>query len=105
MCVPAVNLKDCLQYSNVNMVTCGGQASIPISYAIAKIHQDIEYIEVVSSIASRSAGPATRANLDEYIHTTEEGNAWFSKSKKVKAILNLNPAQPCIDMQTTVLPK
>ncbi|NLL13011.1 MAG: acetaldehyde dehydrogenase (acetylating) [Fibrobacter sp.] len=105
MCVPAVNLKDCLQYSNVNMVTCGGQASIPISYAIAKIHQDIEYIEVVSSIASRSAGPATRANLDEYIHTTEEGNAWFSKSKKVKAILNLNPAQPCIDMQTTVFAK
>ncbi len=105
MCVPAVNLTDCLKSSNVNMVTCGGQASIPISHAISLVQKNIEYIEIVSSIASRSAGPATRANLDEYIETTEEGNQNFSGCTKVKAILNLNPAQPCIDMQTTIFVK
>jgi len=105
MCVPAVNLKECLSLDNVNMITCGGQASIPISFAISQVQKNIDYIEIVSSIASRSAGPATRANLDEYIQTTEEGNSTFSKCKHVKAILNLNPAQPCIDMQTTVFVK
>lgn len=105
MCVPAVNLNDCLKSSNVNMITCGGQASIPVSHAISLVQQNIDYIEIVSSIASRSAGPATRANLDEYIETTEEGNQKFSGCKKVKAILNLNPAQPCIDMQTTIFVK
>lgn len=105
MCVPAVNLDQCIKYDNVNMVTCGGQASIPISYAISLVQNNIDYLEIVSSIASRSAGPATRANLDEYINTTEEGNSKFSGCKKVKAILNLNPAQPCIDMQTTVFAK
>ncbi len=84
------------------MVTCGGQASIPIAYAMAEALSEIEYIEVVSSIASRSAGPATRINLDEYIETTENGIQKFSGCKKAKAILILNPAQPCIDMQTTI---
>jgi acetaldehyde dehydrogenase len=65
----------------------------------------IDYIEVISSIASKSAGPATRANLDEYVHTTEEGILKFSKCKRSKAILNLNPAQPCINMQTTIFAK
>jgi acetaldehyde dehydrogenase (acetylating) len=102
MCVPAVNLQNCINLDNVNMITCGGQASIPISYAIAQVQKNIEYIEIVSSIASRSAGPATRANLDEYIETTEKGNRTFSGCRNVKAILNLNPAQPCIDMQTTI---
>ncbi|WGU93820.1 acetaldehyde dehydrogenase (acetylating) [Paenibacillus dendritiformis] len=101
-CVPAVNLDSCINYNNVNMVTCGGQASIPLAYAIGQTQKDVEYIEVVSSIASKSAGPATRNNLDEYIETTEQGISLFSGCKKVKAILNLNPANPCIDMQTTV---
>ncbi len=105
ICIPAVNLAECLTQPNVNMITCGGQASIPIAYAIGQAHDDVEYIEVVSSIASRSAGPATRLNLDEYIHTTEFGIQRFSKAKKVKAILNLNPAVPCINMQTTILAK
>ena len=105
MCIPAVNLHDCLEYKNVNMVTCGGQASIPLAYVIGKIHKEVEYIEVVSTIASRSAGPATRANLDEYIETTEKGLKTFSKANKTKAILILNPAQPCINMQTTVFAK
>lgn len=105
MCVPAVNLKECLKANNVNMITCGGQASIPIARAIGLTQKDIDYIEVVSSIASKSAGPATRMNLDEYIHTTEEAIKFFSGAKRTKAILNLNPAVPCINMQTTVMAK
>lgn len=105
LCIPAVNLPETVLLSNVNMITCGGQASIPIAYAIGQTQKDIEYIEVVSSIASKSAGPATRLNLDEYIETTEEGVRLFSGAKKAKAILNLNPADPCIDMQTTIFAK
>lgn len=105
MSVPAVNIKECMGESNINMVTCGGQASIPVAYAIGKTHSDIEYIEVVSSIASKSAGPATRLNLDEYIATTESGVKGFSGAERAKAILNLNPAIPCINMQTTVFAK
>jgi acetaldehyde dehydrogenase (acetylating) len=102
MCIPAVNINEVMQYNNVNMVTCGGQASIPIAYCIGKVHSDVDYIEVVSSIASKSAGPATRLNLDEYVDTTEQGVRIFSGANKSKAILNLNPAYPCIDMQTTI---
>lgn len=105
MSVPSVNLKDCLAEFNVNMVTCGGQASIPVAYAIGQTQADVEYIEVVSSIASRSAGPATRQNLDEYIKTTEDGLKEFSGATRTKAILNLNPAEPCVDMQTTIFAK
>ena len=105
MCIPALNLKNCVEYRNVNMVTCGGQASIPMAYLIGQTHSEVEYIEVVSSIASRSAGPATRLNIDEYIGTTEKGLKAFSNAQHAKAILILNPAQPCIDMQTTVFAK
>lgn len=105
LCIPAVNLQEAIKHQNVNMVTCGGQASIPIAYVLGKTQKNIEYIEVVSSIASRSAGPATRLNLDEYVDTTELGVRTFSGVEKTKAILNLNPAQPCIDMQTTIFAK
>lgn len=105
MSVPSVNLADSLAESNVNMVTCGGQASIPVAYAIGQTQTDVEYIEVVSSIASRSAGPATRQNLDEYIKTTEDGLKEFSGAARTKAILNLNPAEPCVDMQATIFAK
>lgn len=105
MCVPAVNLQDCLGLPNVNMVTCGGQASIPLAWAIAQANTSVEYIEAVSSIASRSAGPATRINLDEYLDTTELGLHKFTGCQRTKAILNLNPAQPCIHMQTTIMAK
>jgi acetaldehyde dehydrogenase (acetylating) len=103
LCVPAVNLDEAVKSDNVNMVTCGGQASIPIAYAISQVHPEIEYIEAVSTISSRSAGPATRINLDEYIETTEKGLKIFSGAKETKAILNLNPANPAIDMQTTIM--
>jgi len=105
MSVPSVNLEDSLAEMNVNMVTCGGQASIPVAYAIGQTQTDVDYIEVVSSIASRSAGPATRQNLDEYIKTTEDGLKEFSGAKRTKAILNLNPAEPCVDMQATIFAK
>lgn len=103
MCVPAVNLTECLSEPNVNMITCGGQASIPIAYAIKSANPGVEYLEAVSSIASRSAGPATRINLDEYLQTTEQGLQLFGGCPRTKAILNLNPAQPCVHMQTTVM--
>jgi acetaldehyde dehydrogenase (acetylating) len=105
MCVPAVNLEQCLSATNVNMVSCGGQASIPLAYAVARVSSKIEYLETISSIASRSAGPATRINLDEYLRTTEQGLQTLSGCSRTKAILNLNPAQPPVHMQTTVLAK
>ena len=104
ICVPAINADQILddRSSNISMITCGGQASIPIANAISAVHNSIDYIEVASSIASRSAGPATRANLDEYIETTEQALLKFSHAKKSKAILILNPASPPIEMQTTI---
>lgn len=105
MCVPALNLDDATNRPNVNMVTCGGQASIPLAHIVGRIHPDVSYIEVVSSIASASAGLATRANIDEYVETTERAVMAFSGAPRAKAILILNPAQPCIDMQTTVFAK
>jgi acetaldehyde dehydrogenase (acetylating) len=107
LCVPAINADQVIASSaqNINMITCGGQASVPIANAIAAVQNDIDYIEVASSIASRSAGPATRANLDEYIETTEQALIKFSRAKQAKAILILNPARPPIDMQTTIYAK
>ena len=107
LCVPAINADKCVATGtrNINMVTCGGQASIPIAYAISQVHSNIDYIEVASSIASRSAGPATRQNLDEYIETTQDALQALTGAKRTKAILILNPASPPIDMQTTIYAK
>jgi acetaldehyde dehydrogenase len=107
LCVPAINSAEIIdsRSANINMVTCGGQASVPIANAIAAVQSDIEYIEVASSISSRSAGPATRANLDEYIETTEKALIQFTGARQAKAILILNPARPPIDMQTTIYAK
>ena len=103
--VPAINLDAVECFKNFNMVSCGGQSSIPLVYALTRVEKNIEYIEVVSSIDSKSAGPGTRINLDEYIENTEEGIRVFTGCKKVKVILVLNPAYPCIDMQTTISAK
>ena len=105
MALPAVNLATLENAANVNMISCGGQASTPLAYAIAQVHPKIEYIEVVSSIASLSAGPATRRNLDEYIETTEMALRHFTGCALAKSILILNPANPPIHMQTTVSAK
>lgn len=87
---------------NMSMVTCGGQASSPMSAALARHAEVVEYIEVSSSIASLSAGPATRANIDDYIRATENAAQLASGAKVAKAILVLNPVEPPTIMRTTV---
>lgn len=104
MITPAVKLDGIVNFRNINMISCGGQASIPMAYLLGQTHQ-IDYIEVVSSIASKSAGPATRANMDEYIETTEAALRKYSGCKTAKSILILNPAEPPIHMQTTISAK
>jgi acetaldehyde dehydrogenase len=88
-------------YLNLNLVTCGGQSSAPLVSGLSKILK-ISRVEIASNIASLSAGPATRANIDEYIDTTEKVLAVVSGAKETKAILVLNPAVPPITMQTTI---
>lgn len=100
--IPPVNLDAADTEMNVNMISCGGQSSIPIVAAVSDVVNQIDYVEVVSSIASKSAGPATRLNLDEYVATTERGVSGFSKTKSSKVILILNPATPPVYMQTTI---
>ncbi len=102
ICIPCINGKDFSEIDNINMITCGGQASLPLIHAINQFTDEIKYIEVVSQIASKSAGIATRINIDNYIETTEYAIKKFSKTKDCKVILNINPAEPCVDMQTTI---
>jgi len=102
MCVPSVNLENSMQEPNVNMVTCGGQATVPIAVAMKEIHPDIPYLEIVSSVASKSAGIGTRNNIDEYTQTTGEGIKIFAHIPKAKAIVILNPADPPILMHNTI---
>ena len=104
LCVPTINPESIKRKGNVNMITCGGQASTPLLIIISK-HCDLEYIEVVSQIASDSAGMATRLNIDNYIHTTERAITEFTGCNNCKVILNLNPAIPQVDMQTTLFIK
>jgi acetaldehyde dehydrogenase len=105
MCIPAINLNEAIRTDNVNMVTCGGQASVPIAKALMETHPEIEYIEVVASISSKSAGSGTRANIDEYTQTTKDAIELFSGVKKAKAIIILNPAEPPILMNNTIYAK
>lgn len=105
LCVPSINGDVINTNGNVNMITCGGQASLPLLNLIANNCESLEYVEVVSQIASKSAGMATRINVDNYIHTTETAIKKFTNAKNCKVILNLNPAEPCVDMQTTVFIK
>ena len=102
LCVPSINMESIEFIQNVNLITCGGQASIPLAYALAQAVDSIEYLEVVSTISSHSAGIATRENINEYMTTTEYALGKFSGAKNTKAILNINPADPGICMQTTV---
>jgi acetaldehyde dehydrogenase len=105
LCVPSINSAIILTEDNVNMITCGGQASMPMLNLISKYCDKLDYIEIVSQIASKSAGMATRINIDSYIHTTEMAIRQFTKCNNCKVILNLNPAEPCVDMQTTMFLK
>lgn len=102
MCIPVLNMDECLDVRNVNLVTCGGQAATPIAYAIMQVHPETKYIEVVASVSSVSAGPGTRINIDEYTQTTKDSIIAFSKVPSAKAIIILNPAEPPITMHNTI---
>lgn len=99
--VPPVNLKANFASENVNMVTCGGQATIPMVYAISRV-VPVEYAEIVATVASKSAGPGTRANIDEFTHTTARAIEAVGGAEKGKAIIILNPAEPPVIMRDTV---
>ena len=103
MCVPVLNAQECLKEKNVNMITCGGQATVPLAYAINLVHpNDTKYIEIVAGISSRSAGPGTRANIDEFTQTTGDALKCFTKAQDTKAIIILNSAEPPIHMHNTI---
>lgn len=100
-CVPVVNLDDHLGARNLNMVTCGGQATVPIVAAVSQVAL-VDYAEMVSSIASRSAGPGTRASIDEFTVTTARALEDVGGASRGKAIIILNPAEPPLLMRNTV---
>ncbi len=99
--VPYINLDEHIHEQNVNLITCGAQSTVPLVYAISRV-AEVEYAEIVSSIASKSAGLATRYNIDEFTITTSKSLEKVGGAKKGKAIIVLNPAEPPIMMQNTV---
>ena len=102
-CVPPVNLKQhaARRTMNVNMVTCGGQATIPMVHAVSRV-QPVRYAEIVATVASRSAGPGTRKNIDEFTRTTAGAIAKVGGAAQGKAIIVINPAEPPLIMRDTV---
>jgi acetaldehyde/propanal dehydrogenase len=102
-CVPPVNLKEQVgnQSMNVNMVSCGGQATIPMVNAVSRV-QAVSYGEIIATVSSRSVGPGTRANIDEFTRTTSEGIEQVGGADKGKAIIVINPADPPLIMRDTI---
>src|SRR5512134_2839342 len=99
--IPPVNLLEHLDQQNVNLITCGGQATIPLVHAVSRV-TPVPYAEMVSTIASLSAGPGTRQNIDEFTFTTARGLEVIGGAKQGKAIIILNPADPPILMRNTI---
>ncbi|KRW61062.1 acetaldehyde dehydrogenase (acetylating) [Pseudomonas sp. TTU2014-080ASC] len=100
-CVPVVNGAEHVDKLNVNMVTCGGQATIPMVAAVSRVAK-VHYAEIIASIASKSAGPGTRANIDEFTETTSKAIEVIGGAAKGKAIIIMNPAEPPLIMRDTV---
>ena len=102
-CVPPVNLESHIGSGeqNVNMVSCGGQATIPMVAAVSRV-QAVDYAEIVATVASKSAGPGTRKNIDEFTRTTAKGIEDVGQAKQGKAIIILNPAEPPLIMRDTI---
>ena len=103
-CVPCVNLSELKSEPDINMVTCGGQATIPIVHAIGRV-AGAEYAEIVACISSKSAGPGTRANVDEFTETTAKAIEIVGGADRGKAIIILNPAEPPLMMTNTIIVK
>jgi acetaldehyde dehydrogenase len=99
--IPPVNLLEHISKPNVNMVTCGGQATIPMVYAVSRI-VPVRYAEIVATVASASAGPGTRQNIDEFTRTTSRAVEVLGGAEKGKAIIVLNPAEPPLIMRDTI---
>lgn len=99
--IPPVNLTEHLDEPNVNMVTCGGQATIPMVYAVSRVTR-VAYAEIVATVASTSAGPGTRANIDEFTRTTAAAVESIGGAERGKAIIILNPAEPPLIMRDTI---
>lgn len=99
--VPPANLREHLAAPNVSLITCGGQATIPMVYAVSRVVR-VEYAEIVASVASLSAGPGTRNNIDEFTRATSRGIETIGGAERGKAIIILNPAEPPVIMRDTV---
>src|SRR5690606_22742629 len=99
--IPSINLDEKLDAPNINMVTCGGQATIPMVKAVSNVAK-VHYAEIVASISSRSAGPGTRANIDEFTETTSKAIQVLGGATRGKAIIILNPAEPPLIMRDTI---
>lgn len=102
MCIPSINADDCMDCDNINMITCGGQGGVPIVRAITDVQPDVEYAEIVATIASLSAGLGTRENIDEFTQTTKDAMMEIGNAPAAKAIIILNPADPPIIMHNTI---
>jgi acetaldehyde dehydrogenase len=101
--IPVINGDANVDAPNVNMVTCGGQATIPMVYAVRRVSERLIYGEIVASISSKSAGPGTRANIDEFTETTSKAIEILGGAERGKAIIILNPAEPPLIMRDTVM--
>ncbi len=101
LCVPPVNLDELAETMNVNMISCAGQATIPIVYGVSRV-QSVDYAEIIASLASKSIGPGTRANLDEFTYTTSSAVCEVGGARRGKALCIINPAEPPMIMRNTI---